>query len=168
MHDFSHPQPSSSTAMDSTKNGRIEAALDQLKSQKILNYAAAARDHDVHRTTLARRYCGKTVSRAEANSTYRQRLNDVQEDTLLRYIDSLTDRHIPPTSQIIRNLAEEILKGPVGKNWTSNFIRRHSDRIDSRYLRLIDRVRVSAESIPLFKHFYTLVLSYFAVLWCYY
>jgi hypothetical protein len=98
MHDFSYPQPSSSTAMDSTKNGRIEAALDQLKSQKTLNYAAAARDHHVHRTTLARRYCGKTVSRAEANSTYRQRLNDVQEDTLLRYINSLTDRHIPPTS----------------------------------------------------------------------
>jgi Tc5 transposase DNA-binding domain len=168
MHDFSHPQPSSLTAMDSTKNGRIEAAIDQLKSQKTLNYAAAARDHDVHRTTLARRYCGKTVSREEANSTYRQRLNDVQEDTLLRYIDSLTDRHIPPTSQIIRNLAEEILKGPVGKNWTSNFIRRHSDRIDSRYLRPIDRARVSAELIPLFKHFYTLVLSYFAVLWCYY
>jgi hypothetical protein len=116
MHDFSHPQPSSSTAMDSTKNDQIEAAIHQLNSQKALNYAAAARDHHVHRTTLARRYCGKTVSRAEANSTYRQRLNDVQEDTLLRHIDSLTDRYIPLTSQIIRNLAEEILKGPVGKN----------------------------------------------------
>jgi ActR/RegA family two-component response regulator len=71
MHGFPHPQPSSSTAMDSTKNDRIKAAMDQLDSQKALNYAAAARDHNVHRTTLARRYCGKTVSRAEANSTYR-------------------------------------------------------------------------------------------------
>ena len=71
--------------MDSTKNDRINAAMDQLDSQMALNYAAAARDHNIDRTTLARRYKGKTVSRAEANSTYRQRLNAVQEDTLLRY-----------------------------------------------------------------------------------
>jgi hypothetical protein len=110
-----HRQPTS-TAMDSTKNDRIKAAMDQLDSQKVLNYAAAARDHHISPMTLARRYRGKTVSRAEANSTYRQRLNDVQEDTLLRYIDTLTDRNIPPTSQIIKNLTEEILKGPIGKN----------------------------------------------------
>jgi Tc5 transposase DNA-binding domain len=150
--------------MYTTKNDRIDAALDQLDSQSTLNYAAAARGNHIHPTTLARRYNGKSVSRAEANSKYRQRLNDVQEDTLLRYIDTLTDRHIPPTSQIVRNLAEEILKGPVGKNWTGHFLKRHADRIESRYLRPLDRTRASAESIPLFEHFYTLVLSYFAVL----
>jgi ethanolamine ammonia-lyase small subunit len=116
MHDFATPQPSSSTIMNSTKNDRIKAAMNQLDSQRALNYAAAARDHNIHRTTLARRYNDKTVSRIKANSTYHQRLNDVQEDTLLRYIDTLMDRHIPPTSQIVRNLAEEILKEPVGKN----------------------------------------------------
>jgi hypothetical protein len=166
MHEFATPQPSSSTAMDSTKNDRIKAAMDQLDSQEAVDYAAAARDHNIDRTTLWRRYNGKTVSRAEANSKYRQRLNDVQEDTLLRYIDTLTDRHIPPTSQIVRNLAEEILKGPVGKNWTSHFLKRHAERIDSHYLRPLDRARASAESIPLFEQFYTLVLSYFAILWC--
>jgi Tc5 transposase DNA-binding domain len=165
MPDFAPPQPSSSTAMDSTKNDRIKAAIDDLDSQRAPNYAATARAHNIERTTLARRYNGKTVSRAEATSTYRQCLNDVQEDTLLRYIDSLTDRHIPPTSQIVRNLAEEILKGPVGKNWTSRFLKRHAERIDSHYLRPLDRARASAESIPLFEQFYTLVLSYFAVLW---
>jgi hypothetical protein len=151
--------------MDSTKNDRIKAAMDQLDSQKVLNYAAAARDHHISPMTLARRYKGKTVSQAEANSTYRQRLNDVQEDTLLRYIDTLMDRNIPLTSQIIKNLAEEILKGPMGKNWTGNFLQRHRERINSHYLRPIDRARVSAESVPMFKHFYTLVWSHFAVLW---
>jgi hypothetical protein len=116
MHDFANPQPPSSTAMDSTKNDCINAAMDQLDSQEALNYAAAARAHNIYPTTLARRYNSKTVSRAEATSTYRQQLNNVQEDTLLQYINTLTDRYIPPTSQIIRNLAEEILKGPVGKN----------------------------------------------------
>jgi Tc5 transposase DNA-binding domain len=113
--------------MDSTKNDRIKAAMDQLDSQRALNYAAAARDHHIDRMTLARRYNGKTVSRAKASSTYHQWLNDVQEDTLSRCIDTLMDRHIPPTSQTIRNLAEEIIKGPIGKNWIGNFIKRHVD-----------------------------------------
>jgi hypothetical protein len=99
-----------------TKNDRIDATLNQLDSQSTLNYAAATRDNHIHPTTLARHYNGKSVSRAEANSKYHQWLNDVEEDTLLRYIDTLTDRHIPPISQIVRNLAEEILKEPIGKN----------------------------------------------------
>jgi transposase-like protein len=61
MHDFAPPQPSSSTAMDSAKNDRIKAAMDQLNSQRALNYAAVARDHNIDRTTLARRYNSKTV-----------------------------------------------------------------------------------------------------------
>jgi hypothetical protein len=163
MPDFAPPQPPSSTAMDSIKNDRIKAAMDQLDSQSARNYAATARTHNIDHTTLARRYNGKTVSRAEATSTYRQCLNDVQEDTLLRHIDSLTDRHIPPTSQIVRNLAEEILRGRVGKNWTSRFLKRYAKRIDSHYLRPLDHARASAESIPLFEQFYILILSYFAV-----
>jgi Tc5 transposase DNA-binding domain len=145
MHDFLPSQPTSLTAMDSTKNDRIKAAIDQLDSQKALNYAAAARDHHINRTTLARRYNGKTVSRAEANSTYRQRLNDVQEDTLLRYIDTLTDRHIPPTSQIIKNLAEEIIKGPMGKRTSiflhslshQRFILNNDKGYSANYIRLL-------------------------------
>jgi len=77
MHDFldSHQPPS--TAMNSAKSAQIIAAMDQSDSQDVVNYAAAARATEVHRTTLARRYRSETVSRAEANSTYRQRLNDV-------------------------------------------------------------------------------------------
>jgi hypothetical protein len=95
--------------MESTKTARIEAAMELLDSQSTLNYAAAAKAFQIHPTTLARRYRGKTSTREEANSTFRQCLNNTQEDTLLGYIDSLTDRHIPPTSQIIKNLAEEII-----------------------------------------------------------
>jgi hypothetical protein len=150
--------------MYTTKNDRIDAALDQLDSKSTLNYAAVARDNHIHPTTLAWRYNGKSVSRAEANSKYRQWLNDMQEDTLLRYIDTLTDRHIPPISQIVRNLAEEILKGPVRKNWTGHFLKRHADRIESHYLCPLNHTRASTESIPLIEHFYTLILSYFTVL----
>jgi hypothetical protein len=61
MHDFfdSHQPPS--TAMDSAKNVRIRAAMDQLDSQDVLNYAAAVRAFKVDPMTLAQRYRGETV-----------------------------------------------------------------------------------------------------------
>lgn len=138
---------------------KIELAIAHLEAQKELNYTEAARMFGVDRTTLMRRYTGKTRSRADVNSNIRQRLSAVQEDTLLGYIDTLTNRHMPPTSQMIRNLAEEMLKGPVGKNWTSDFIKRHSSRICSVYLDRIDRARCSAESVSVLEQFYALVLQ---------
>jgi hypothetical protein len=45
-----------------TKNDRIKAVIDELDSQKALNYATAARAHNIDRTTLSRCYNGKTVS----------------------------------------------------------------------------------------------------------
>jgi hypothetical protein len=62
--------------VDSAENARIDAAMAQLDSQKTLNYVAAARAFGTHPMTLARRYKGKPVPRAEANSTCRQRLNN--------------------------------------------------------------------------------------------
>jgi hypothetical protein len=97
--------------MDTSNNTQMEAAIAHLNRQESLNYAAAARVYGVHSQTLARRHKGLTMSRTEANSTFRQRLNNSQEDTILSYIDTLTETHIPPTTQIIKNLAEEILKG---------------------------------------------------------
>ena len=150
--------------MDSSKSVQIERAIAHLNAQEQSNYAATAKLFKVDRTTLWRRHNGLTVSRAEANSTYRQRLNNTQEDELLRHIDALTDRYIPPTTQTIKNLAEEMLKGPVGKNWTAGFIKRHSKRISSLYLQPLDRARTSAESPAVFRHFYTLVCIYCLVL----
>jgi hypothetical protein len=77
MLDFLLHQQPTSTAIDFTKNDRIKAAMDQLDSQKVLNYAAATRDHHISPMTLAQRYRDKTFSWIEANSTYCQRLNNV-------------------------------------------------------------------------------------------
>ena len=135
----------------------MEAAIAHLNRQKSLNYAEAARTCGIDSSTLWRRHKGLTVSRAEATSTHRQRLNDVQEDTLLGYIDALTDRHIPPTTQIIKNLAEEIIGGPIGKNWTARFTKCHFKHINSLYLHPLDHACISAESVAVFEHFYIFV-----------
>jgi hypothetical protein len=64
---------------------------------------------------------------------------------------------MPPTSQIVRNMAEEIIKGVVGKNWTLQFVKRHGDRLTSLYLRNIDNMRAKSEYPPMFVLFYQLV-----------
>ena len=120
--------------MEDSKDAQIERTIAHLNCEKQLSYRATAKLFGIEPSTLRRRHQGITVSRTKAFSTFHQRLNNVQEDELLRYINSLTDRHMPPTTQIIKNLAEEMLKGPVGKNWTAGFIKRHSKRIYNVYL----------------------------------
>jgi hypothetical protein len=45
---------------------RIQAALADLESQAMKNYAATAKRWDIERTTLARRHQRKTTSRSDA------------------------------------------------------------------------------------------------------
>ena len=141
----------------STYDARLELAIADLAKQDKPNYMATAKKHEVARTTLRKRFLGERVSIHAAASKYRQRLTFVQEETLIKHINSLTDRGLPPTSRIVRNLAEEIIGGPVGKNWTGDFVKRYKNRLTSLHLRNIDSQRVRAEYAPSFKHFYDLV-----------
>ena len=57
---------------------------------------------------------------------------------------------MPPTSYIIKNLAEEIRGAEVGKNWVGYFVKRYSIRLKSLYLRNINNLRASAEYALIF------------------
>ena len=137
---------------------QIELTIADLKQQMKPNVTATARKYAVNESTLRKRWTGKTVSQSEASSKYKQRLTSAQEEVLVERINLLTDRGLPPTSSIVRNLAEEILEDRVGKNWTGDFVRRHKHELKSLYLQNLDRQRVKAEYGPLFKQFYDLVV----------
>ena len=49
---------------------------------------------------------------------------------------------MPPTSAIVRDLAEGIIERPVGKNWTGQFKKRYQDRLFSVYLHPINKDRI--------------------------
>lgn len=140
------------------KSARIAAAIAAIRSGEITDYSKAAEKYKVDRTTISKRIRGLTKSRKEADSFFRQCLTDAQEEILIAYINKLTDRGMPPTSHIVRNLAEEIKGAKVGKNWTGQFIKRYKDRLKSLYLRNIDNLHISAEYAPMFILFFTLVL----------
>ena len=142
---------------------RIDAAIADLNTQEVPNVSATARKYDLERTTLRNRWQGKSTSMAEHVSQHRQCLTNAEESSLIMIINKLTDRNLPPTASIVKNLAEEIRGANVGKNWTSNFVRRHQDKLKSIHLSTIDNLRVKNEHPASYKYFYRLVELLFCV-----
>ncbi len=103
-----------------------------LKSQAVPNYKTTAKKHGVVRTTLMRRYTGKTISNPEAITEHRQALNASQEIFLLGHIQRLFICGTPPTPAIVKNFAEEIYGGRLGKCWTTRFIQRHKMHLKNK------------------------------------
>ncbi len=143
-------------------NARIEAAINDLRSQKRTNFAATAKRWDLERTTLAKRFRGETGTNKDANSYVRQKLTAIQEDTLITYVNKLNDRGFPPTPQILKNIAESIAHTSLGPNWVARFYKRHCTRLASIYLRTIDHKRKIADNSKYFQHFFDLVRMFLA------
>ena len=160
MPEFYRRVKHASTMDSMSHNARIEAAIAELKSQKRINYAEIARKWKLTDTTLRRRFIGKTTSIQEANTESRQKLTSIQEEALIEHANKLTDRGIPPTPQILKNIAEEISKTKLGPNWVARFCKRHSHRLTSVYLRAIDYKRKVADNSRYFRKFFDLVSNY--------
>jgi hypothetical protein len=96
---------------------QIELAIEHLAFQDTKNIAATARLFNVDRTTLSRRVNGVTnpASMAHQNSRF---LNDPQEKELIRYINQLTKKGLPPTVSMVRNFASDIAGKLPGKCWS--------------------------------------------------
>jgi hypothetical protein len=144
----------------------MKKALAEIESSSKPNYTEIAQKHSLVLSTLLRRVQGKTTSRAEYQSQVRQCLTNAQERVLINQINRLTERGIPPTSQMVRNFAEEMIGRAVGKNWVGEFCRRHQSELKSLYLRNIDNLRVKGEYGPVYKLFYDLVKCLFVLLYC--
>lgn len=142
---------------------QIDAALAYLKAQDKPNVREAARRFNVCQSTLQRRFKGQTVSRAAARAESHQLLNTAQEDALVQHLNDLTKRHLPPSVYTLRNLAAELAGRLPGKNWPAAFLKRHQDRLLSRYLHRLDRARCSAEQHALYTQFYALVLWFLRI-----
>jgi hypothetical protein len=99
-----------------TYGARLDLAVEELRQQTTLNWLGTARKFKVNRTTLQRRFEGTQRSYRVARSEDHQCLSITQEETLIGFINSLTNRSMPPTSQIVHNVAVELSGGFVNKN----------------------------------------------------
>jgi Tc5 transposase-like DNA-binding protein len=149
-------------------NERITEAIADLNTQVVPNLKAMAEKYNLVRSTLTNRWAGKSTSREEAISNHRQCLTNAQERALVHLINRLTDRGLQPTSQIVKNLAEEIRGDQVGKNWTESFVKRHEKELKSVFLKGIDNLRLKGEYEPVYRVFYDLVEYCFLYKFLYY
>jgi hypothetical protein len=138
-----------------TTNERIKLAITEIESQAQPNYTATAEKWRIDRSTLSRRHRGVTGTRQQAISTSCKLLTDAQESILVEYINKLNARGLPPTPQIVKNLAEELSDKKVGHNWTSNFIARKRTELRSMYLPTIDHKRKISDNSHHYEHFFS-------------
>ena len=144
----------------------MQKALAEIESSSAPNLTEIAKKYKLDRSTLSRRAAGKTVSRAEFQSQVHQCLTNAQERVLINQINRLTDRGIPPTSQMVKNFVQEMIGRDVGKNWVSEFCKWYQSELKSLYLRHIDNTRVKNEYPPLYQYFFDLVECFFVLLYC--
>jgi len=117
-----------------------------------------ARIYNVPRTTLCRRIQGMPTRLDTVNKA--QRLTKLEEETIVRYILDLDSRAFPPRRSAVEDMANQLLaardSGRVGKNWTSNFVRRQP-QLSTRFTRKIDYQRVKCEDPNAYNAWFQLV-----------
>jgi hypothetical protein len=86
----------------------IEAMEREGEGEEI-GYVGVAKKYGVDESTLRRRHQGKCTTRAEA-AQMRQKLNPKQEEELCKYINTLTERALPPTRMMVASFASQICK----------------------------------------------------------
>jgi hypothetical protein len=137
----------------------LDAALEELwalKPGEQFSYSAIAKKYGVVRSTLTRRHKAMSTSINNKNAN-QQRLTPQQEIELVKYIEELSRRHLPPTREMIQNFASPIAQNPVSESWVTRFINRHSIHLISRYSTGMDRQRHDADSYDKYKLYFDLL-----------
>jgi hypothetical protein len=112
----------------------IEAALAAIEARDTtqpLVYTHFANQFGVDRRTLARRHQRITSSRA-SKELEQYAVHPQQELELVRYINQLTERGLPPTRAMIRNFSSQLAKTKLGVHWVNRFLQRHDAELISR------------------------------------
>lgn len=140
-----------------TENNLIQA-LQALERDPSLSVRKAAALYKVPPRTLLRRKHGQSA-RCEKSANSRK-LTNLEEQSIVRYIIDLALRSFPPRRSGVEDMANRLLEirggGRVGKNWTSNFVRRQPT-LQTRFSRQIDYQRVLCEDPDAYRTWFSLV-----------
>ena len=112
----------------------MEAALASLSSLELRekpHYTQVAKTFGVNRSTLSKRHRGVQGTRAEYLQK-QQLLSLIKEQELVKYIERLCARGLPPTQQMVRNFASEIAGKQAGGNWVNRFLKRSKVELITR------------------------------------
>ena len=143
------------------QEGRVLLAIQAIKKQEISSIQEAARLFNIPRTTLRRRLAG-TTNRVETRANS-HKLTKIEEDSLRKWILSMDSRGVAPRPTTVREMADLLLAArgstpplSVGKNWVTEFVKRHSD-LSSRFSRRYDYQRAKCEDPKIISEWFSLV-----------
>ena len=115
-----------------------------------------ARDHDIAPSTLNDQVTQRHLSSGKA---WNRTLSELQEDALIAKINDYASRGTLLTPRHVRSLAEGLAGKDVDKDWVGRFVRRHPDRLSSRFHTYHELSRRRANTAETRKAWYSLVSS---------
>ncbi len=115
----------------------IKAAFADLALQDSFNYTATAKKFNINQSTLSWWHRDKTIFVKKSKQTT-SILSNQQEKKLIHYINKLIERDISSLNAMIHVFAYNIFEKQSGKNWSYEFIRCHSDILQSKFLQEAD------------------------------
>ena len=143
------------------QEGRILLAIQAIKKQEIPSIREVARRFNVPESTLRTRLRG-TKNRAETRANG-YKLTEIEEGSLLKWILSMDSRGGAPRHSTVREMANLLLASrgstpvlSVGKNWVTEFVKRHSD-LSSRFSRRYNYERAKCEDPKIISEWFSLV-----------
>ena len=137
----------------------MELALAALRSAdpgEKPNISLVARTYGVSQSGLYKRFHGITGSKEEHYNTQRI-LTTSQSKALIKWINQLTERGLPPTNSMLANFAREISGKEPGKNWATRWLKAHSDKVISRFSTGLDVDRKRADSALKYALYFALI-----------
>ncbi|KAF1362722.1 hypothetical protein EJ07DRAFT_106390, partial [Lizonia empirigonia] len=132
------------------------AEIAQLRPSEQIFYAHFAKKYGVDRSTLSRRHRGVTRSRDAADKD-RHNLSPQQEEDLVKYIQQLNERLLPPTRDMIRNFASEMAQKRVSESWVARFIKKYSDRFTLLWDSPIESPRHRPDSAEKYRQYFEIL-----------
>ncbi|ODM24077.1 hypothetical protein SI65_01667 [Aspergillus cristatus] len=143
------------------KEGRIQLAISALNKSQISTVRGAARHFQVPESTLRTRLHGITPRAEKRANNHKLTVNE--EESLLHWILSMDRRGAAPRPSHVQDMANILLAArgstnnqPIGKNWVSNFIKRHDEHKTS-YSRRYNYQRAKCEDPRIIKEWFDLV-----------
>jgi hypothetical protein len=134
------------------------AAIERLGPGEHFSYRKVAEEYNIQHSTLRRRYQGLCAPRA-GEAQNRQKLSPQQELQLVQYIEDLTERGLPPTRAMIRNLGGDVAGVACSDAWVSQFLRRNKHLLTSKWTSGMDRNRHKADSKDKYEAYFDLLHS---------
>ncbi len=134
----------------------IEAALADLALQDSFNYTAIAKKFNINWIMLSWWHKDITISMKKSKQTT-STLSNQQEKELIHYINKLIERDILSLNAMICIFAYNISEKQSGKNWFYEFIQRHSDILQSKFLQEADLERKKVDNAYQYQLYFDLV-----------